>query len=135
MYFGKITVAFNKDFFFGINNMDDQKISHFSLIISIIGIIILYIISLNIEPSTVNDLRYEDIGKIRKIEGKVNDVKNYDKLAILKISTENEIDVLLFKDSNVTIEKGIKVEIEGEVKESEYGYDLIAHRIDKSDNK
>ncbi len=103
-----------------------------SLAITLIGVMLLFVISENVEIPTRTDIKSEDVGGIIQIRGRVTKVKDSEKVAYIDIIYPQTTQVLLFKDSNISISENMEVLIVGEVKEN---LDLIAHKIEIYQNK
>jgi RecJ-like exonuclease len=97
--------------------------------ISIIGIFSLFIICDNIDLALKDIDKIEETDQMIKIRGEVINIKEYETTALLKVSQPSDLEVLLFKKGNISIKEGSYVEIEGEVKETEDGLQLIGHEI------
>lgn len=102
-----------------------------ALIVSFTGIFALFVISEKIEipEKSIDELSENDIEKDVKIKGTVTKADNKDKIIVLEISQPNTISVALFKEDNLTIEKGKEVEVIGQVDEFNNQLQLIANEI------
>jgi len=109
--------------------LNEKYILKIALIISILGLVGLLSISGKVEPENITDIeRY--IEKTIKIKGKVLKTENHDSVSFLTISREVPIDVILFHDQNITIEKDSIVQIEGDVKDDNGEINIIGHQIE-----
>lgn len=104
----------------------EKRLLRIALIVSILGIVLLYIIMQTREIKTVTSIE-DNIGEIIKIKGKVIRVENLDKVSYLTITIEKPIDVILFKDSKFEVPIGSNVMIKGEIKDKDQ---LIGHQIE-----
>jgi len=101
-----------------------------SILISVIGILILLLLSNIIEPkqykiSEINSLK--EFEKV-KIKGKIISQKNYQNLKIITLSdTTGKIDVLLNKDINFT--KNTTIIVYGTIKEYKNYFEIQADKI------
>jgi hypothetical protein len=101
-----------------------------SLLISILGLILLYIISLTVEPKQIEKVSIEKIGKEIKIYGKIDSVRDYDKISYIILSTQCKNSVVFFKDKNLTLKKGMNVNVYGDVQDSDKGPQINAYKIE-----
>ena len=99
---------------------------------SVIGLISLFVISISIElPSA-------EIGQIEilepesevRITGTVSKVTDRDKIMYLDVVQPEAVNVMLFKSSNFSIQKGDFVEIQGEIQEYKGRKQLLANKIE-----
>ncbi len=108
--------------------MKDSTLLRISLVISILGILILFFIaeSIKIEDKNINELEdYKD--KTIKVKGIIEEVTNTESAVFLKIRQYNIVDVVVFEPLNVT--KGRYAEITGEVDEYNGEYEILADKI------
>ena len=113
--------------------MNEKKLLKIALICSLIGLLILFIFSdnISIEEKDISKIEDEDIGNNVKIIGKVNRITNTDKVAFLGISQETtkEITVVLFKDKNISLLPGMRVEITGSVEDYNGEKEIIGNKV------
>ena len=113
--------------------MNEKILLKIALICSLVGLFILFIFSgsISIEEKDISKIKQEDIGGDVKVIGTVNKVTNMDKVAFLDISQEKieDITVVLFKDKNITLLPGMKVEITGSVEDYEGEKEIIGNKI------
>jgi DNA/RNA endonuclease YhcR with UshA esterase domain len=110
--------------------MNESLLLKLSLIFSLIGIIILYLISnkIQINDITIEKINKEELQKSVKIKGRITDTINKEKITILKVLQENEIKVVLF-DNNVNFTNGELVEIEGKIDEFNDKKQIVANYV------
>ncbi len=111
--------------------MDEKTLLKIGLIITIVGITILYFISgkIDIEEKTISKITAENIGEDVKIKGTVSRVTDLDAVMIIDISQPNYMTAVLFKDGEINIKKGDYVEITGEIDEYEGEYEIIGNKV------
>ena len=113
--------------------MKEKSLLKFALISSLVGILILFIVSQNIsvEEKTISKITIEDIDKKVKIKGFVEKIINTEKVAIVKIVQPQNIDVVLFKEGNETtdIKKDDFTEVIGKVEEYKGELEVIGQRV------
>jgi len=111
--------------------MEDSILLKIALVLSITGILVLFLLSNTINPEeiNINKIDKNKIDKTVKIRGITNNIKKMDNLMFIDIIQNNKITVVLFNDKDVEIEKGNKVEIIGKVKEYKDGYEIIGDKI------
>ena len=112
--------------------MDDSILIKVSLIVSFLGIFLLFIISdnFNMDYSDIDNIKNKDEGRIVKIRGVVKDIKDMENVMIIDVMQENMMPVVIFKENNNTvINKDCFVEIEGEVRIYRGKPEIIADKI------
>lgn len=113
--------------------MKEKKLLKIALISSLIGLFILFIFSDNISVSekAISKIEDEDIGSSVKIIGTVSRVSNSDKVAFLELSQEriDTITVVLFKDQNISLVPGMRVEIVGSIEDYNGEKEIIGNRV------
>ena len=104
-----------------------------ALIISLLGLLGLYIISGNIEikEKNIEKITLENKDEFVKLRGIVNKVIDTEKVAIMEIMQPQEITVVLFKneDKTIQIKDGNEVEVIGRVGEYEGKLQIVADRL------
>ena len=114
--------------------MNEKRLLKITLICSLIGLFILFIFSENISISEKDISKIEDegIGDDVKIIGKVSKVTNTDKIAFLEIYQEKieKITVVLFKNQNISLMPGMKVEVVGSIEDYNGENEIIGNRVE-----
>jgi len=101
-----------------------------SLIISIISILILLIISNNLEPEKINikDINIQNLNQKIQTTGTITSIKTYQNFQIINIKENNSsITILVNKETNLT--KNQKIEIMGKVLEYKNSLEIQAEKI------
>ncbi len=113
--------------------MKEKTLLKVALICSLLGLLILYVISGNIEISEKNieKITLENKDEFVKIKGTVSNIVDTEKVAIMEILQPQEITVVLFKDENKSINvcQGNEIEVIGKVDEYEGSLEIIADRL------
>ncbi len=113
--------------------MKEKNLLKLALICSITGIFLLYVLSENLDydEKNINKINSEDIGNKIKIKGFVENFVDAEDVLIIDVIQANNIDVIVFKDNNksIDIQKDDFIEVIGEVKEYKGNLEVIAHRI------
>jgi DNA/RNA endonuclease YhcR with UshA esterase domain len=111
--------------------MKEKTLFKIALLVSFTGILALYFISEKIEipEKTIDEINVNDIEKDVKLKGTVTRADNKEKIIILEISQPNTISVVLFKEDDLTIEKGTEVQVIGQVDEFNGRPEIIANEI------
>ncbi|MEK6869777.1 MAG: hypothetical protein AABX74_06075, partial [Nanoarchaeota archaeon] len=95
--------------------MKEKTLLKIALIASLAGLLILYLISSNIEikESNIEKITIENKDEFVKLSGIVSRIIDSEKAAFLEITQPQEITVVLFKNKNNTfnINEGNEVEI------------------------
>ena len=112
--------------------MKEKTLLKVALIASLLGLLILYIISDNItiKEKNIEKITLDNKDEMVKVKGTVSKVIDTEKVTIMEITQPQEITVVLFKGENKTtpIKEGDEIEIIGKVDEYEGKLEIIAHR-------
>jgi len=113
--------------------MKEQTLLKTALIVSLVGLSILYLFNDNIEikEKNIEKITIDNKDEFVKLTGIVNRVVDTEKVTIMEITQPQQITVVLFKDENKTmpIQEGNEVEIIGKVEEYEGKLEIIADRL------
>ena len=112
--------------------MNEKFLLKLALIISVLGLILLYVISKNIEISdtTIEKITNEEIEGDVVIRGTVKEINTRGSTTFLVINQESEIEVIVFSN-NVNLSMGDNVKITGQVSEYKNQKEIIADKIEK----
>ncbi len=113
--------------------MKEKTLLRIALISGIIGIVILFLISDNLE---INEKNIDKINKANveedvKLIGTISKITQLEKVAFIELKQPATMTVIVFKDKNknLTLDKGDNVEIIGEIEEYNGELEVIAQRI------
>ena len=113
--------------------MKEKNLLKIALICSVVGILILFIVSQNIsvEEKTISRITFEDMDKKVKIKGFVENVIDTEKVVIINVVQPQNMDVVLFKEENETIDvkKDDLIEVIGKVEEYKGELEVIGQRV------
>jgi RecJ-like exonuclease len=112
--------------------MNEKTLLKISLIASLIGILILLIIldKIDISDSNINLINKTLIDKQVKIKGEVTRITETPGLYILNIKDNTgNIDIIIFKENKIDLEKGNIIQVEGQVTEYQNKIELIAKKV------
>jgi DNA/RNA endonuclease YhcR with UshA esterase domain len=113
--------------------MQEKTLLKIALITSLLGLLVLYLISDNIEikEKNIEKITIENKDEFVKLRGIVNKVIDTEKVTIMEITQPQQITVVLFKNENKTmpIQQGNEIEIFGKVDEYEGKLEIIADRL------
>ena len=112
--------------------MKEKTLLKTALICSVLGLLVLYLISdyIAIDEKSVGKITLDNKDEIVKVKGIVDKVIDTEKVAIINIIQPQEMTVVLFKNENRTIKinEGNEVEIIGKVDVYEGRMEIIANR-------
>jgi len=110
-----------------------QSLLKVALASAIIGTALLIFLSAKLEPPliSISEIDVRKIDNFVKISGKITDVKDTQSLIIFDVEDESgRIKVILYKNKEtINLNKGMKVEIIGKVKEYEGEIEIEASSI------
>ena len=112
--------------------MNESFFLKIALFFSLIGIILLYLISRNIE---INDTTIEKLMQAKEndfvsVKGVIKEIKNISSGNIYVLSEENTIQVFAFSDKS-SFEIGDKINVKGKLSEYNGKKEIIADTIEK----
>ena len=112
--------------------MQEKTLLKIALIVSLTGLLIIYLISGNIviKETNIEKITIANKDEFVKVRGIVSRITDTERVTIMDITQPTEITVVLFKGENKTtpIREGNEVEIIGKVDEYEDRLEIIAHR-------
>ena len=113
--------------------MKEKNLLKAAFIASLIGVLILFIVSENIsvDEKTISKITFEDLDKKVKIKGLVEKVIDTEKVVIMEVVQAENMDVILFKDGDGTVDvkEGDFIEVIGRVEEYEGELEVIGQRV------
>ena len=100
-----------------------------ALITTIIGIILLMLLSFNLEPNVkkISEISSSDLGNFVKVYGKIENVKQTESLTIIKISEDNSTINVIADNAQFYVNSSI--EVIGKVTEWHSILEIEASRI------
>ncbi|MBW2963301.1 OB-fold nucleic acid binding domain-containing protein [Candidatus Woesearchaeota archaeon] len=114
--------------------MKERNLFKISLIGSILGIVILWLVSSQIELSESMISKIDSVpeGDEVLVKGVVTKVTDTEKVVFLDVSQEEikSVTVVLFKDGDVSLAAGDYVEIEGTVEDYEGKREIIGNKVE-----
>lgn len=98
--------------------MQTRTLLRLALVTSIVGLILLFFLSENLEPPLmpIKEISEKYFDSYVKVAGEITNVKETKGLYILTVEdATDEIEVVIFKDKNVTFSEDTQVEVIGKV--------------------
>lgn len=114
--------------------MEEKTLLRISLLVALIGLLLLYFFSLELELNTVSNLEDVKKGDKVKVKGVLGKFVEKEKVAFLEVWNEKieKVNVVLFKDEEkLNLKEGDYVEIEGTVEEYQGQKEVIGNKIVK----
>lgn len=110
--------------------MNERNLIRISLVFSLIGIFILFLISQNyyLPDSDIKELEENKFVNIRGIVDKVSDS---DKVAFIELIQPDSVSVVLFKDKYIDIQEGDYIEVRGMTEEYEGKLQIVGNVVEK----
>lgn len=111
--------------------MNEKNLFKISLLCSLIGILIILIISERLETPAIkiSEINSELLEKQVKISGNITNILQYPGIFIISVKdSTGEIKVVTFEE-NIQLEKGLAVEIEGIIKKYKGSLEIEAKQI------
>lgn len=112
--------------------MQEKTLLKISLITSLVGILILLIIldKIDISDSNINQVNKTDIDKLVKIKGEITRITETPGLYIINVKDNTaNMDIIIFKEEKLELEKGNIIEVQGQVTEYQGKLELIAKKV------
>ena len=108
-----------------------------ALIAGISGLVILFIMSSNIEitEKTIDKITKDNVGDQIKLNGVINKVAEINSTTFIELVQPQKITVVVFKkdERNLSLSYGDYVEVIGKVEEYKDSFEVIAQRIRRVD--
>jgi len=110
--------------------MKDVTLLKISLISSLLGIMILLILSnkLEVNQGFISNIDQNEIGSGVTIEGVVSEIKQVNSTTIMTVAQLEEMMIVAF-NSNITLDRGDYVEVTGKMQEYNGEKEIIADKI------
>ena len=112
--------------------MREKTLLKIALVISLVGLSILYLISGNIQikEKSIEKITFDSKDEMVKVRGIVSKIADTEKVTILEITQPTEIVVVVLKGNNDTtpIKEGNEVEIIGKVDDYNNKLEIIAKK-------
>lgn len=111
--------------------MKESILLKIALICSLVGVLILFFISDNVEPKekAISKIEMEAVGEDIKLKGYVSKITDLEKVMFVEITQPEKITVVLFKKDNITLYEGSYVEVLGEIDEYSGKMEVIGNRV------
>jgi|TARA_Y100000310_G_scaffold309740_1_gene354183 aspartyl/asparaginyl-tRNA synthetase len=110
--------------------MKENTILKIALVISLVGLVMLYYISTQIDvkdykPSKLN----ENVGDDVKMIGTISKISDRESVIFIDVLHESPVTVVLFTDEDMELNEGEKIEVIGEVQDYKGKNEIIARKI------
>jgi DNA/RNA endonuclease YhcR with UshA esterase domain len=111
--------------------MEEATLLKISLSASLVGLAVLLILTSRLQPgdTTIANLSAIEEGKAVRIEGVVQSMRDSGKVLSLQIAQPQTVEVVVFKENNISIQKGDFVDISGELRDYQGRKEILASRI------
>ena len=112
--------------------MKEKVLLKIALVISLVGLFMLFMISseITVEEKTIDKINKDNIDETVKLQGYVSSVKDTDSVLIFSVAQENEIDIVVFKNGEeISLNEGDYVEVEGTIEEYNGEMEIIGEEI------
>jgi hypothetical protein len=106
--------------------MQEKTLLKISLICAILGILALFLLSQNSKPS-VSPIMEEDKNYV--VKGTIGRITQLDEVTFIDLNKEDRLNVVLFKDYPVDLNKGDFVEITGKASKGRDGMQFIGKEL------
>ena len=112
--------------------MNEKNLLRVSLVFSLLGLLILFYITYNteIKKYDIGSLNKDYIDKTVRVNGVIESFSETPGLYLITIKDNSgKITVIAFKDETINLQKGIKVEVIGQIVEYKDDLEIIAKQI------
>ncbi|MFC1754414.1 OB-fold nucleic acid binding domain-containing protein [Thermoproteota archaeon] len=111
--------------------MDEKFLLRTALVCSILGVIVLYVISgrMEIEETTINKITNGQSEGEVIVSGKVSRITDKENFMFIELEKDEMISVFVMKNDYIGLNKGDFVEVRGEVKEYEGKKEIVAEEL------
>lgn len=113
--------------------MEEKTLLKVSLVVGLLGIMFLYFVSSGIDLETIDGLEDVEAEEEVKVNGVLGRVTETEKVIFLEVLNEKveKIDVVLFKEGEISLSEGDYVEILGTVEEYNGEKEVIGNKVVK----
>lgn len=111
--------------------MKEKTLLKIALIISMVGIVILFFTSqkIGVTEKDIGKINADNTGEIVKIKGNLNKITRTEKAVFLEITQPAEIIVIILEGKNISLAEGQTIEVIGKIDEYNGKMEVIAERI------
>ena len=112
--------------------MKEKDLLKVSLVFSLIGILIIFILTGTLEARGYNigDLNKDNVDDTVKVKGIITSYGETPGLYLINLKDDTgKITVIVFKDEEIELQEGLKIEIVGQVTEYQDEIEIIAKEI------
>ena len=112
--------------------MQEKIVLNCALATSLSGLIILFAIASLASPEKIEitNLENAEIKEVIEINGVVTSAKDYGKIMFLELTQPQSVDVIVFKEKNISITKGEFVNIVGQIEDYNGEKEIVASSIE-----
>ncbi len=110
--------------------MNESTLLKIAMIISSVGLVLLYLVSDEIEvsESSVEKINTGEVGEVVKVSGLIESVSVSDKVTFLSVKKTDDVKVIVF-DKLDYLEEGMFIEVVGEIEEYEGEREVIGNAV------
>lgn len=111
--------------------MQEQMLLKWALMSTIIGLVLLFFISLGskVDETTLPQLEDVEFGRDVKIVGAVSKVNSLGKISLIEVVQPQSVDIVVFTEKDMILRTGDFVEIIGELREFRGKQEIIADKV------
>ena len=112
--------------------MNEKQLLRVSLIFSLIGILLLFFLTyeLKVKLYEINSLSKDNLDDAVRVKGVIESFAETPGLYLITIKDDNgKITIVVFKDEKIPLQKGLNIEIIGQVVEYKNELEIIAKQI------
>ena len=111
--------------------MKEKLLLKIAIICSLVGIVILFLIaqSIKIDEEDIGKINREDIDDEVIVAGRITKIIDTEEVMILEVSKNEEISVVLFKESLIDLQEGDNIEVRGKVAEYEGDIEIMGDEV------
>ena len=109
--------------------MQESTLIKIALVCIVVGLVILFFISSKIEISEATISKITKESETVMLKGMVSSIYQHENVAFIKLTQAETIDIVVFTEKNLTLEKGNFIEVIGETETYQGKKQLIAKRL------
>lgn len=112
--------------------MKENMLLKLALIFSLVGLIVLFVLSNAVEPGEYNaGLNSFQAGEYVKAKGVVSKISSGNNAVFIELRQYTPVNIVVFEDDNISINDGDEIEVIGKTEEYNGEFEIIASRIRK----
>lgn len=111
--------------------MKEKTLLKIALITSFFGLVVLFFVSnsISVDERNIGKITLDDLDEHVKVKGTVSGLIDTESVVIMNVLQPEEITVVLFKEGDINLQEGDKIEVIGKVEEYDGKVEVIGQKV------